>query len=471
MISLAEKALGAKRESKSVDFKQCFDCESKGDWCEVIKDLVAMANSGGGIVVFGLGNTGEPVGFDCTRLAALDPADVANKIGPYIGSSNFAFSIVDLQKGGCDLVAFLVEPAATPYVFERPGSYTDPLGKPKSAFALGTTYFRHNAKSEPGTNEDLRKIISRQVEQIRKELLKDLRKVVEAPAGSKIIVSDISAGGTSIASAVRLGHEPSATVVRLTRSKEGVAGTLMHEEISDALLDEINNVLAMNRLLFPGQNRFLLGSQIYYRVYAERQHVQHSDAEVTQLLYAGIADYSPFLFWCSSLSDRVIAEHLADIVLWPKGNEVNSLIRLTPLLGTDFRAWLDSKFTKKWGTYSQPPAFYWRVKNIKAGTAPDESRLLASRLSLQTQADLGNTTAKPIREIISDEPALHAIVSKACIEVFRGNKAYRSIARDYDYLAHGNVILERASGIAELTKELVGDHLPNDEDETTQEAG
>lgn len=119
MTSLVEKALGAKRESKSVDFKQGFDCDSKGDWCEVIKDLVAMANSGGGIVVFGLGNTGESVGFDCTRLAALDPADVANKIGPYIGSSNFAFSIVDLQKGSCDLVAFLVEATATPYVFEQ----------------------------------------------------------------------------------------------------------------------------------------------------------------------------------------------------------------------------------------------------------------------------------------------------------------------------------------------------------------
>src|SRR5450631_3282457 len=140
MTSLIEKALTARRESKSVDFKQSFDCDSKGEWCEVIKDLVAMANSGGGILVFGLGNTGEPVGFDCTKIAALDPADVANKIGPYIGSSSFPFSIVDLQKGGCDLVGFLVEAAITPYVFERPGSYTDQFGKQKSAFAVGTTY-------------------------------------------------------------------------------------------------------------------------------------------------------------------------------------------------------------------------------------------------------------------------------------------------------------------------------------------
>ena len=143
MTSLVEKALTAKRESKTVEFKQGFDCESKGDWCEVIKDLVAMANSGGGIVVFGLGNKGETVGFDCAKIAALDPADVSNKVGAYIGSSDFDFSIVDLNKGKTDIVAIRIGPATTPYVFERPGDYADLLRKPKSAFARGTIYFRH----------------------------------------------------------------------------------------------------------------------------------------------------------------------------------------------------------------------------------------------------------------------------------------------------------------------------------------
>jgi hypothetical protein len=243
----------------------------------------------------------------------------------------------------------------------------------------------------------------------------------------------------------------------------------MHEEISDVLLDEINNVIAMNRLSFPGQNRFLLGSQIYFRVYSEREQVKQSDADIAQLLYAGIAGYNPFLYWCYTLSDRIIAEHLADIVLRPKGNEVNSLIRLTPLLGADFREWLNGKFTKKWGTYSQPPAFYWRVKNIQTGIGLDAPRLLASRLSLQTQVDLDDISAKPVREIISDESALHMIVSKACLEVFRGKKEYRWIARDFDYLAHGHVILQRALGIVELTKQLVGDHLPNDDEEATED--
>jgi len=48
MPDLIQKALTAKRESKSVEFKETFDPTSPGDWCEVVKDIVAIANSGGG---------------------------------------------------------------------------------------------------------------------------------------------------------------------------------------------------------------------------------------------------------------------------------------------------------------------------------------------------------------------------------------------------------------------------------------
>lgn len=54
MPGLLEKALSAKRESKHIEFKHSFDPTSMGEWCEVINDIVAIANSGGGIIVFGL---------------------------------------------------------------------------------------------------------------------------------------------------------------------------------------------------------------------------------------------------------------------------------------------------------------------------------------------------------------------------------------------------------------------------------
>jgi Putative DNA-binding domain len=463
-LDLAEKALTAKRESKTVEFKQGFDCEVKGEWCEVIKDLVAMANSGGGIVVFGLGNTGEPMGADLTKVAELDPADIANKIGSYIGSCEIDLQVLDLVKDSQNLVAFVVGAATIPLVFEKQGNYADSAGKQKSAFGIGTIYFRHGAKSEPANNGDLRRILAQQIDSIRKEWIEGVRKVVEAPAGTQIVVASMGASAAGTSDRVHLSKDPSAAAVRLTRATEGTTGTLVHEEISEALLNEINNVIDMNRLLFTTQDSFLLGPQIYYRIYAERQYVAQASAQIAQLFHFGIAEYCPLLFWCSLLSDEIIAEQLSEIFIRPKGNEVQTLLRFTPLLGKGFCDWLVAKFIEKWSTYSQPPAFYWRVKNCNPGLGMDDSRLLASRLSQQAQANIAGTLHEPVAKILNNHLALHGIVSKACMEVFNGDKNYKAVARDYDYLAHGQDIMSRSKEIFGLVREIVGDKLPADEE-------
>jgi predicted HTH transcriptional regulator len=86
MTDLITKALTAKRESKHVEFKQSFDPISPGEWCELIKDIAAIANSGGGIVVFGLDNLGVPTGGSLDAVAKLDPAEIANiRCGALLG--------------------------------------------------------------------------------------------------------------------------------------------------------------------------------------------------------------------------------------------------------------------------------------------------------------------------------------------------------------------------------------------------
>jgi len=55
-----EAILTAKRESKHLDFKRSFDSDSAADWCEVLKDIAAFANSGGGNILVGVNNDGSP---------------------------------------------------------------------------------------------------------------------------------------------------------------------------------------------------------------------------------------------------------------------------------------------------------------------------------------------------------------------------------------------------------------------------
>lgn len=58
MADLLEKAITAKRESRLIEFKSAFNTASTEDWCEIIKDIAALANTAGGAIVFGVDNTG-----------------------------------------------------------------------------------------------------------------------------------------------------------------------------------------------------------------------------------------------------------------------------------------------------------------------------------------------------------------------------------------------------------------------------
>jgi len=75
-----ERAQQAKRESKGLDFKECFDPSSDADWAELVKDFMAMANTGGGVIVVGVCNDGSPAQEDVDPVLALDLAKITDKV-------------------------------------------------------------------------------------------------------------------------------------------------------------------------------------------------------------------------------------------------------------------------------------------------------------------------------------------------------------------------------------------------------
>ena len=99
MPTLVEKALAATSESKQIEFKGEFE-GSAAEWCEILKDIFAMANSGGGVFVFGLDNKGKPTQADVGAFLRTDPADITNKIHKYTADDFASFEIFDVQKDG-----------------------------------------------------------------------------------------------------------------------------------------------------------------------------------------------------------------------------------------------------------------------------------------------------------------------------------------------------------------------------------
>src|SRR5271170_2476870 len=392
MLDLVQRALIAKRESKYIEFKGNFDPNSPGEWCEIVKDIVAIANSGGGILIFGLDSSGVPTGASLTALVNIDPADVGNKVSKYTGPVQLEFESRELEKEGKKLHAFVVQAVSVPIVFQKPGTYDIGAGKQKTAFGLGTVYFRHGAKSEPGNSDDIRNVIERQLEFIRKSWIKGVRKVVEAPEGSQIITVRPAggAGSSSLSPALRAVKDPNATPVLLTRDRQKAVGVFVHEEVSEGIFDEINNVIDANRALARGQRRFFLGPPIYYRVYAERQHVVQREDDIGLLLHSAALDlYAPALFWTLSLPEAAVAETFVELYLPPRSPVIHCLPRLAVLLGTEFCDWLYEKWHSKWKRYSQPPSFYFSFNEMRSDATTIDPRAVAARVTTSAQFKVG----------------------------------------------------------------------------------
>ena len=123
-----------------------------------------------------------PAKSDVTAVLRLDPADVTNKLYPYTGVQFSAFEIGEAHKRGELLAVIAVScSVGAPIVFIKPGTYQIEDGRQKTAFGVGTVYFRHGAKSEPGTTADLRDFLEREIAVRREEWLGNIRRVIEAP--------------------------------------------------------------------------------------------------------------------------------------------------------------------------------------------------------------------------------------------------------------------------------------------------
>jgi hypothetical protein len=115
-----------------------------------------------------------------------------------------------------------VSAVSIPMVFTSPGTYDVGGGRQKTAFSLGTVYFRHGAKSDPGTSNDLRAALERELNRIRSSWLDGITKVVTAPIGATISV---------LPGEVRLSGEERATGVRLVNDENAPAFKAMRTDL------------------------------------------------------------------------------------------------------------------------------------------------------------------------------------------------------------------------------------------------
>ncbi len=211
-----DKAMSANRESKRVDFKVKFDPSEAREWCEIVKDMVAMANSGGGTIIVGVKNDGSPSGEDVSALLQIDPAKITDKIAKYTGEQFDKFAIREAYRGSYKLAILQLYSVSIPMIFTHPGTYDIGNRRQESAFSKGSVYFRHGAKSEPGNSNDLREWLERELRNVKKSWLGNIRKIVQAPIGheTKVLPPDVVQPNLTDIQPVRIVDDPNAPAYR-----------------------------------------------------------------------------------------------------------------------------------------------------------------------------------------------------------------------------------------------------------------
>lgn len=160
------RAETATRSSKRVALSESVD------YVELVRDIAAMANSGGGAIVF-------------DGVAGIDEGAIHEQLERYAEPEFETFTVEPMTRNGRPSVAVVVEGVRnTPLVFTRTGR----IRGEHIAFVRGGLYVRHGAKSEPATGEDVRDFIRRQLEATRTQWLANIRQVMHAPDGAEVAV-------------------------------------------------------------------------------------------------------------------------------------------------------------------------------------------------------------------------------------------------------------------------------------------
>ncbi|NCC16934.1 MAG: ATP-binding protein [Clostridia bacterium] len=151
-------------EHDSIDFK--------GEWIEkamLAKEILAMANSGGGIIVFGVTEKDDNT-FSCDGLQEIkDKATISNEIKNFI-SSNLVYEIYDYDYSSSEYekligkkfqILFVEDtPEFLPFISKKEG------GDGSKKIHQNVIYVRKGTSCEQANEEDINKIINRKINNI-----------------------------------------------------------------------------------------------------------------------------------------------------------------------------------------------------------------------------------------------------------------------------------------------------------------
>lgn len=199
-------------ETAAVEFKSTTDTKDVRFWVQLIRSVLAMHNTGGGIIVFGLDSAGQPVRSDLSAIRAIDPIQVSDKAKHYTDRPLAGVVREEFERSGGTFPGWIIPPAISPVPFSRQGDVHNGQGKPEKLFYPGQVYVRRGAASVPADAGDMTLIAERIRTAARQEFAAQIGRFAVVPEGHTIQVlpPDSVVSSAAPAGSVRITTDPNA---------------------------------------------------------------------------------------------------------------------------------------------------------------------------------------------------------------------------------------------------------------------
>jgi hypothetical protein len=403
----------------------------------VVKAIVSFANTEGGFVVFGIGQKGEWIGFARPDLQQTDAAALAELINGCISPEITGLNYAELQHDGRLFPVLHVPPSSLlPHVTTK--DIQERLADGQHVFHLNkyAVYCRYTAKSDLATPAQFARIIACRTDFLKAEMLRRVKEV-EVPVFKA--TSKVRSSSPTIMRVSHASKDPNLPAFRITRNPTEAAGLLVQEELSEGIFEEINNVLDANKLLAKNRPDFVLGQEIYYRVYAERHHVEASPTTCNLLARAAaVRFYAPALHWFLRLGPGEVVRLMREVLCKEKSTQNRLVCRLAILIGPKVTSWLKNHFDRQWAKHPQPAQHYFSFKRMLARCGKTDPRLVALELRETSVIEISTESKNiPAAELLKSSQQSGSFLSKACLAVFNGDKEQCGTCRLLDIMTYG----------------------------------
>lgn len=178
------RQLGA--EFAALDHKSTLDMTDTGHKLGLAKDLIAMMNSGGGYVIVGTTEKGEPaVDSEPVNAARFDSADLAALVSKYVSMPPAITSQVHAVEGRTViLIHVAATPTGLPAIITRLGEEQLATGKKSRILEPGNIYIRQGTANVSATDSHWTMLLdgyrARVVAEARQDIDTLVRRVVES---------------------------------------------------------------------------------------------------------------------------------------------------------------------------------------------------------------------------------------------------------------------------------------------------